>query len=82
MKYVFPAIFTEDNSSFAIRFPDIEGCFTCGSTLTESIEMAEDALALMLYEYEKDGTPIPSPSRMQSINTDANEFIACITCNI
>lgn len=25
MKYVFPAIFTEDEGVFAIRFPDVEG---------------------------------------------------------
>lgn len=81
MKYVFPAIFTEDNNSFAIHFPDIEGCFTCGSTLTEGIEMAEDALALMLYEYEKDGISIPSPRRMQDIETDSNEFVTYITCD-
>lgn len=81
MKYVFPAIFTEDDNSFAIRFPDVDGCFTCGSTLAEGIEMAEDALALMLYEYEKEGTAIPAPSRMKDIETEDNEFVTYITCD-
>ena len=55
-KYAYPAIFTpEDDGSFSINFPDLEGCYTCGDSLEDGIEMAEDALALVLYGYEKDG---------------------------
>ena len=81
MKYVFPAVFTEDNDGFAIRFPDVEGCFTCGENLTDGIEMAEDALALMLYEFEKEGKAIPAASRLKEIETEANEFVTYITCD-
>ena len=81
MKYVFPAVFTEDNGGFAIRFPDVDGCFTCGENLTDGIEMAEDALALMLYEFEKEGNTIPAASRLKEIETEANEFVTYITCD-
>ena len=81
MKYVFPAIFTEDEGLFAVRFPDVEGCFSCGDSLTNGIEMAEDALALMLYEYEKDGRAIPAASRLKDIGTESNEFVTYITCD-
>ena len=81
MKYVFPAIFAENEDGFSIRFPDVEGCFTCSETLGEGIEMAEDALALMLYEYEKEGRTIPSASSLKSIETDENEFVTYITCD-
>ena len=53
-KYVYPAIFTpEEDGSYSIVFPDLEGCYTCGDNLEDGIEMAEDALALVLYGYEK-----------------------------
>ena len=81
MKYVFPAVFTEDNGGFAIRSPDVDGCFTCGENLTDGIEMAEDALALMLYEFEKEGNTIPAASRLKEIETEANEFVTYITCD-
>lgn len=81
MKYVFPAIFTEEEAGFAIRFPDVDGCFTCSETLGEGIEMAEDALALMLYEYEKEGRAIPAASSLKAIETEANEFVTYITCD-
>ena len=59
-KYAYPAIFTpEDDGSFSINFPDLEGCYTCGDSLEDGIEMAEDALALVLYGYEKDGRKNP-----------------------
>ena len=62
-KYAYPAIFTqEDDGSFSIDFPNLEGCHTCGDSLEDGLEMAEDALALVLYGYEEDGRTIPAPS--------------------
>lgn len=61
-KYVYPAIFTsEPDGGYSVYFPDLEGCYTCGDTLADALFMAEDALALILYGYEKDQRPIPQP---------------------
>ena len=62
-------------------FPDIDGCFTCGDNLIDSLEMARDALALMLYEYEERGQIIPIPSEMKSINVKENEFVNLVVCD-
>ena len=43
--------------------------------------MAEDALALVLYGYEKDGREIPSPSDPASLSLSANEFVNWIACD-
>lgn len=81
-KYAYPAIFTqEDNGSYSINFPDLEGCYTCGDSLEDGIEMAEDALALVLYDYEKDTRDIPTPSHPSSIPLNNNEFINYIACD-
>ena len=75
-KYAYPAVFTpEEDGGFSIKFPDLEGCYTCGDDMVDSIAMAEDALALVLYEYEKDGREIPFPSSESSISLSDNEFI-------
>lgn len=58
-KYAYPAIFTQEESGYSVKFPDIDGCFTSGETLPEAMEMAEDALCLMLYDHEEDGEEIP-----------------------
>lgn len=49
MKYAYPAIMKQENDGiYSVEFPDIDGCVTSGSSLPETIEMAEDALKLRL----------------------------------
>jgi antitoxin HicB len=33
---------------YSLSFPDLENCFTDGETLIEAVEMAQDALGLLL----------------------------------
>lgn len=81
-KYVYPAIFTpEKDGSYSIVFPDLEGCYTCGDNLEDGIEMAEDALALVLYGYEKDGREIPAPSARSAFSVSGNDFVNFIACD-
>lgn len=81
-KYAYPAIFTlENDGTYSILFPDLEGCYTCGDTLEDGLEAAEDALALILYEYEKDARPIPGPSPLHSFTLKENEFVNYIACD-
>lgn len=75
-KYAYPAIFTpEENGGYSIIFPDIDECYTCGDSLEDGIEMAEDALALVMYGYEKEKRPIPSPSDRAAISLNDGDFI-------
>ena len=74
-KYVYPAVFTPDGEGYSINFPDLEGCFTCGDSLQDGLEMARDVLALVLYGYEKDGKNIPKPSDRASVEVKENEFV-------
>jgi len=39
-----------DDGDFSVEFPDLPGCFSCGSTLEEALEMAKEALTLYLDE--------------------------------
>ena len=81
-KYAYPAIFTpEEDGSYSINFPDLEGCYTCGDSLEDGIEMAADALALVLYGYEKDGREIPAPSVPAAIPLSGNAFVNYIACD-
>ena len=60
-------------------FYDLEGCYTCGDDLEDAIEMAEDALALALYRYEKENKEIPAPSEKHDLGK--NDFINYIRCD-
>lgn len=78
-KYVYPAIFTpEDEGKFSIHFPDIEGCFTYGNDLSDGIEMAKDALSLMLYDMEEEGNTIPDPTPLKDVQIEGSAFVTYI----
>ena len=70
MKYVYPAVFLEDDGKIGVDIPDIKGCHTFGDNLTEAMEMAKDALEMMLVSYEDDNQDIPAPSKIKDIKAD------------
>ena len=77
MKYVYPAIFTpSEDGSYAVNFPDVPRCFTCGDNLIDAVEMAEDVLAMMLCDMEDDKEQIPPPS--VNLSCKAPETVALI----
>lgn len=80
-KYAYPAIFTPEEQGYSIIFPDLEGCYTCGDSLEDGLEMAQDALALVLYGYEKDGREIPAPSKLKTLSVGENEFVSYVVCD-
>ena len=80
-KYAYPAIFTRESAGYSVEFPDIEGCFTSGEDLPDAMEMAEDALCLMLYDHEEDGEPIPPASDVKAIQAKTAEIVSLIRCD-
>ena len=78
MKYVFPAIFTNDSDGIIVTFPDLEDTFTDGNTMEEAFENAEDVLNLMLWNREEEKREIPSPTPAAEIPVPANSTLAMI----
>jgi len=73
---VYPAIFKScAEGGYAIRFPDLPGTNSQGDDLFEAINMARDALALMLDCLDEDGTPFPKPSEHATLFIGDDEFI-------
>lgn len=79
-KYVYPAIFIpEEKGMYSVSFPDIEGCATCGNDLPHAMEMAEDALSLMLYDMEEEGRPIPAATQLYNVAAENPAFATYIS---
>lgn len=80
MKYVYPAVFENDDGKIGVRVPDIPGCFTFGDDLADAIEMAEDAISMMLVSFEDDNEPIPQASKLEDIGSDGVvSYVLCDT---
>lgn len=81
-KYVYPAVFTpEEKGGYSIHFPDVKNCYTQGEDLADSIAMAADALALMLWQYEEDGTKITDPTQIKAISLEGDDFTTLISAD-
>lgn len=79
MKYVYPAIFhLEDDGGYSITFPDLPNCITQGDTLADGIEMAEDALSMILCDMEDHAASIPAPSNVRAIAADTSNMVTMI----
>lgn len=81
MKYVYPAIFTKEDSGYSIRFPDIESCYTSAEDLVEGVDMARDVLCFMLYDLEERKAAIPAPSDVSALRCAENEFVTLVACD-
>ena len=82
MKYVYPAVFTEDkDGGYVINFPDLEGCYTQGDDLEDGMEMAEDVLCLVPYDMEIEGRSIPAPSNIKEVQSGTDDLVTLIRCD-
>ena len=81
-KYVYPAVFTPEDTGYSVFFPDLDGCYTCGDDLQDAIMMAEDVLAYVLYDMEKEGKEVPKASRIADIVVESpDDFVNYIACD-
>ena len=73
-QYYYPAIFHPEETGYSVSVPDLDGCFTQGDTMDEAVQMAVDAIGLML-----DGAhEVPSASTPSAIKTQGEDFIVVI----
>ena len=76
MKYVYPAVFTPLDDGYDVHVPDLPGCRTCGDTLVDAIEMAEDAVSMWLWDAENEKEAIPKES--QTLPYDPPQFVSLV----
>ena len=81
MLFVYPAVFHQEEDMYWVEFPDLEGCHTYGSNITETMEAAQEALSgylLTLLEQKKD---IASPSDLSTLQPE-DGFSTYVSCKI
>ncbi len=66
-RLLYLAVFEPGKDGYGVYFPDLPGCISFGATFEEAQRKAADALGLHIYGMEKDGDPIPKPSKAPEI---------------
>ncbi len=77
MKETYPVIFTPDERGYTVYIPDFQ-TGTQGSSLTNAIEMARDAIGLLGLDLEDAGKPIPAPHALDTIQKGGSEFVSLV----
>ena len=67
-KIAYPALFHEENGSYWVEFPDLQGCLTDGDTIEEAYEHAKEVLGFYL---DGDDNSYNKPSAIKKV-VDAN----------
>lgn len=73
----YPAIFHPEEVGYSVFVPDIEGCSTQGDTMDEAVEMAKDAIGLMLEGLNE----YPQASSPSALSLEDGEFLVVIPFN-
>ena len=72
-KTTYLAVFEPADDGYSVYFPDLPGCVSFGGDFETAQREASDALGLHLYGMEKDGEPIPVPSKHPMIDPETTE---------
>lgn len=80
-KYIYPAIFEEDEGSIAVTFPDLPNCFTQGEDELDALEMAEDVLNAKLVFMEDKKQAIPAPTDIKMLKTEEGQYVSLVVAD-
>ena len=76
---VYPAIFSPENNTYNVTFPDVPEAITFGENITEAVIMAQSALGLAVYER----TQMPPASSPKDIHLKSDEdFVVMISLDL
>ena len=76
---VYPAIFSPENNTYNVTFPDVAEAITFGENITEAVIMAQSALGLAVYER----TQMPPASSPKDIHLKSDEdFVVMISLDL
>ena len=81
MLFVYPAAFHKEEDAYWVEFPDLEGCYTYGGSVNETMEAAQEALAVYLLTLLEQGKVIAAPSDISVVQVK-DGFSSLVSCDI
>lgn len=74
MKVIYPVLFYEEKEGgYSVFVPDLQNAATCGETLEEAMNMAEDLIAGIVLDEMEEGNKIPKSSKIENVKYDKLE---------
>lgn len=74
MKVIYPVLFYEEKENgYSVFVPDLDNASTCGSTLQEAIEMAEELIASVVLDLMEEDDKIPKANSIEKVSFEKLE---------
>lgn len=73
MKVIYPVLFYEEEKGYSVFVPDLGNVSTCGNSLEEAMEMAEDLIAGVVLDKMDEENIIPKASNIEEVNFNTLE---------
>lgn len=81
--YIYPAIIKKlGDKDYNIRFKDFENIISCGESIDEAYNMAEDALKLEIFDLYSDKLEIPIATDITDIEVESDETLILVKVNM
>lgn len=72
---IYPAVFHKDeDGTYTVNFPNLDGCSTYGYSLEEAFNMAGDALFAYLDAFDD----VPAPSDINDVKAESGDFVQLV----
>jgi predicted RNase H-like HicB family nuclease len=81
MRYIYTAVFTpiENGIGYYAKVPDLPGCITTGSSLSDAIDQITDAASGWLVVAEDESLPISAPTAQNNIAIAPGDSVSLIS---
>ena len=74
MKVIYPVLFYEEKENgYSVFVPDLDNASTCGSTLQEAMEMAEELIASVVLDLMEEDDKIPKANSIEKVSFEKLE---------
>lgn len=79
MRFNYPGYFEPNElDGYSVWFPDLPECHTDGDNLDDAVNMAAEALELVIESYIENGRVLPEPSLDARVSEGARELLVSV----
>ena len=77
----YPAVLRKEGDQFWIEFPDLPGCQSCGDSIEDTLEAAQEVLGMYLATLLEDNKALPQPTDAEKISA-SDGMVTYVTADV
>ncbi len=78
MTVIYPAVFSREDGTYNVEFPDLPGCLTCSESIENAFFNAKEALSGYAASLLEQGRNLPKATPLSEVPIKGNSFTQLI----